>query len=203
MEEKSNVIKLRIKGKVPGSHGRAGRANPELGDRKTADALSRIRKRAMEIDRSKYAEPDQALNLTPEEEDFCRYATSGYSLAAAWRMAYGEDKNPDAEHRGAQMTKRPQIALRINELLEERRGSAIDEAELTRRFIAARLMEEAETAREGATRIKALELLGKQPHVAAFEDRQRTLGINEKSSAHEIETALTQRLKALGVVQKD
>lgn len=200
MDEKKtrdNVIELRMLGKKPGSRGRAGRENPDLGDRKTEDALLRIRRDAQAIDRSKYAEPEKPIELSdPREEDFCIYATGGYSLAASWRKAFGaDDLDPKAEAKARKLSSAPRIMLRINELLDERRAHLVNDAERIRSYIASRLEHEAEHAKEGATRLKALELLGKQPHVGAFEDRQRV--IDEKSSAESIRDELTKRLQRL------
>lgn len=196
-EDRTNVIEMRILGKKPGSRGRAGREFPELGDNKTADALTRIRVQASDMDRSKYAEPDEPITLSdPREEDFCQYATSGYSLAAAWRKAFSEDGAARAEYRAKKLSQIPRIVLRISEILDDRRASLVNDAERIRALIADRLEHEATTAAEGSVRLKALELLGKQPHVAAFEDRQRR--VSEKSTSDEIRQELTSRLRRLG-----
>lgn len=192
-----NVIELRIQGKSPGSRGRAGREHPELGDRKTQDALERISSTAAGLDRSKYAEPEAPIELKDRrEEAFCIYATSGYSLAAGWRLAFDEPQAKEAEYKARVLIKSPRIMLRINELLEARKASMVDDAERIRALISSRLELEATTAAEGSTRLKALELLGKQPHVAAFEDRKRM--ITEDSSADDIRKALRERLERLG-----
>lgn len=185
-------------GKKPGSPGRAGRENPDLADNKTADALVRIQNRAKEIDRTKYAAPEESVELKdPRDEAFCVYATSGYSLAAAWRIAYDERDNPKGEYYARHLSAQPRIVLRINELLEARKASMVDEAERLRALISSRLELEATTAAEGSTRLKALELLGKQPHVAAFEDRHRA--VTDKSSADDIRKELARSLERLGI----
>lgn len=194
---RDNVIELRILGKKPGSPGRAGREHPGMADRKTEDALSRIRRQAAEINRAKYAKPDEPIVLSDaREEDFCVFATTGWSLAESWRKAFHQEAEPRAEHHAKRLANVPRVMLRINELLDQRRANLVNEAERVRSFIASRLELEAETAREGATRLKALELLGKQPHVGAFEDRQRVL--DERASAEAIREELTQRLTRLG-----
>lgn len=195
--KKDNVIELRILGKKKGSPGRAGRENPGLADRKTEDALNRIRKEASGIDRSRYAEPSEPIALEDQrEEDFCIYATTGWSLAESWRKAFHQDGEPRAEYHAKNLAKVPRIMLRINELLDQRRADLVNEAERLRSFISSRLELEATTAREGSTRLKAIELLGKQPHVGAFEDRQRVL--DEKSDSAAIREELTKRLAKLG-----
>lgn len=192
-----NVIELRIKGKVPGSSGRAGREYPELADRKTQDALDRIARNAATIDRSRYAEADKPVELEDKrEEAFCIYATSGYSLAAAWRLAFEMPGATEAEYRARLLGQAPRIILRINELLEARRAAMVDDAERIRALISSRLELEATTAAEGSTRLKALELLGKQSHVAAFEERTRQ--VTDESSASEVREALASRLARLG-----
>lgn len=192
-----NVIKLRIMGKKPGSPGRAGREHPGLADRKTEDALTRIQNQAKELDRARYADPGEPIALKdPREEDFCVYATSGWSLAESWRRAFGKEGEPRAEYHAKTLSRVPRIMLRINELLDARRGDLVHEAERIRSFIASRLEHEAEHAREGSTRLKAIELLGKQPHVGAFEDRKRVL--DEKSTPDQLREELTRRLAKLG-----
>jgi len=191
-----NVIELRIKGKVPGSPGRAGREFPDMGDRKTEDALIRIRKQADDIDRSKYAKEAEPVVLhDPMEEDFCQYATSGYSLAAAWRKAYGREKDARGEYYAKKLSQLPRIVLRISEILEDRKAGLINDAERIRALISTRLEMEATTAPEGSVRLKALELLGKQPHVGAFEDRAKFVGVHDKSTSEEISAELARRLK--------
>lgn len=196
-EKRTNVIELRLRGGKPGARGRAGRAYPGLADRKTEDALHRIRQNAASIDRTQYAKPEEEVKLTdPAEEDFCVLATSGLSLAEAWRRAFDDPTNPRSDYLASSLTRQPRIMLRINELLDMRRSNLVNDAERIRQLIATRLEIEATTAAEGSTRLKALELLGKQPHVAAFEDRARV--VNEKSTPEEIRDALTKKLAALG-----
>lgn len=191
-----NIVRLQIVGKQPGSRGRAGRENPGLADRKTEDALTRIRMKAQELDRSKYAAADEPIKLAdPREEDFCVFGTTGWSLAEAYRKAFDLEGDPKAEYHARNLISAPRIMLRINELLDERRANLTNEAERLRSFISSRLEHEAENAREGSTRLKALELLGKQPHVGAFEDRKRV--IDEKSTAESIRDELTKRLQRL------
>lgn len=192
-----NVVSLKIIGKEPGSRGRAGREHPELGDRKTEDALTRIRKQAQQLDRNAYAAPDEEIKLSnPMEEDFCIFATSGYSLAESYRKAFDRPDDKKATAAAQQLARVPRIMLRIQEILDQRRSNLVSEAERIRALISERLELEATTAKEGSTRLKALELLGKQPHVGAFEDRQRV--IDEKSSTDDIRDELTKRLAKLG-----
>lgn len=195
-DDETNVIKLRILGKKPGSIGRAGRVAPHLGDNKTADALNNIRKIAASIDRSRHEDEDGKLLLKPREEDFCQYAVGGYSLAAAWRLAYDAEGDPKAEHRGWQFARRSHIALRINELLEERKNTQLDEAERIRSRIDTELERIIDTGTP-AEKMRAIELLGKRPHVSAFEDRQRVLSINENSKSEDVEKVLVEKLSKL------
>lgn len=196
-DKPTNVIELRMLGKKPGARGRAGREFPDLADRKTEDAIAAMRKRAETIDRTKYAQPGEKIKLNdPREEDFCTFVTGGYSMAAAYRMAFNEEPIEKSYSRAVELAHTPRITLRITEILDERKAHLIDDAERVRQFISSRLEEEAMNAREGATRLKALELLGKQPHVGAFEDRTRA--ISEKSSVEDIREELTKRLERLG-----
>ncbi len=186
-----NVVELKPK------VGRAGRENPGLADRKTEDALNGIRKQAAGLDRNAYAKPDEPIKLSnPMEEDFCVFATSGYSLAESYRRAYERPDAPRADLLAYQLAHQPRIMLRIQELLDARRNAMVSDAERIRAFIAQRLEMEAVEAKEGSTRLKALELLGKQPHVGAFEDRQKI--IEEGASSDVIKEELVKRLAKLG-----
>lgn len=192
-----NVIQLRIKRSkksVPGQKGRPGRIAPELGDAKTKDAINRIRLFGQQSIANLGDEP--MPELPPQEEDFCQFVSNGYSLAEAWRRAFDGEDHPAADSRGKALSRRPRIAMRINMLFEERRNDIIDEGQRLRVMIAARLEHEVLTAKEGASRLKAMEMLGKMPHVAAFEERTRT--VSETSSSGEIEKALLEKLRSLG-----
>lgn len=186
----SNVIHINPK-KSPG---RAGRKFPQLGDAKTTRALNRIRERGARardrVESGKMPPP----SLTPAEEDFCQLIAAGYSIREAGRQS-GIAELLGTEH-VTPMTQRAAIAMRINELLEEKRNTMVDEGERLRRFIAARLEDEAESAAEGSTRMKALEQLGKLPHVKAFEE-QVNVTVSDKSSPEAIKEEIKRKLIAL------
>ena len=188
----SNVIDL-SKAKR-GIAGRNGRPHKDLADKKTMTALDRIRERGARV-RDKVEAGKKSMDaLTPTEEDFCRLIAAGYSIRSAGRES-GLAEQLGTEDMG-NATKRAAIAMRINDLMEDKRNTLVNEGERLRIFIAARLEKEAEDAAEGSTRMKALEQLGKMPHVRAYEE-QVNMTSASTSSPDEIKQMIMDKLKKL------
>ena len=188
----SNVIDLsKIKRKTAG---RPGRAHKELADKKTMTALDRIRERGARVRDRVESGKKQVDALTPTEEDFCRLVAAGYSIRSAGRDSGLAEQLGTEDMRNA--TQRAAIAMRINDLMEDKRNTLVNEGERLRIFIAARLEVEAEDAGEGSTRLKALEQLGKMPHVRAYED-QVNMTSASTLSPDEIKKMIIDKLKKL------
>lgn len=188
----SNVVDLsKVKQKL---RGRVGRQHPDLADKKTMTALDRIRKRGAQV-RDKVESGKRVVeSLTPTEEDFCRLIAAGYSIRSAGR------ESGLAEQLGTEnmweTTQRAAIAMRINDLMEDKRNTLVNEGERLRIFIATRLEKEAEEAQEGSTRMKALEQLGKMPHVRAYEE-QVNMTSPGSMNPDEIKQMIVDKLKKL------
>ena len=92
---------------------------------------------------------------TEKQEKFAReYVKSGNATQAAKNAGYSEATAKQAGHRALTNV---DVATRIAEL----RAEAYEAADLTPELIAKSLMHEAVTAKEGGTRVRALELIGK------------------------------------------
>jgi hypothetical protein len=204
-EVSDNIVRFQLPPK-PGSTGRAGRKHPHLADRSTENALKKVRQRAEKLNTgSKPADESGTTELETQDEDFCQYIVAGFSIAGAYRQAYQPEDphNPRIAVRAYEkVRKNISIIQRINCLLIEKRNTLVDEAERIRFLIRHRLEHEATTAHDGGTRLKALELLGKIPEVAAFEERRVNVSIDENSSPEKIKAELEQRLKRLGISPK-
>lgn len=184
----SNVVTI-------GPVGRPSRAAPELGDARTQRALERIRAIGARAEAKAAQKGAETPTLTPVEEDFCQLAVSGYSLEAA-AEASGLKATPGWGRYAHEYAKKAHIAARINALMEDRRDSLINEGERLRAFIKARLEEEASNAREGATRIRALEMLGKMADVGAFAERVK-MDVTDASDPEDIKRLLQEKLKRM------
>lgn len=118
--------------------------------------------------------PTNEYGLTAKEEAFCQRVALGDSYTDAYRHAYDTSRMTQGTvwNRAWDVGHRGKVELRIRMLTEQ-----VAETERTRglrakAFIEERLWEEA--TKEGskpADRMKALELLGKLEHVAAFKER--------------------------------
>lgn len=171
--------------------GRPARLAPELADGKNFRTLNQIRVAGAKA-LSDAEENNKPLpELTPQEEDFCQYVAAGFSFKTAAQKAQGEQTIQPTKT----FLSKPRIAARINQLLEEQKNTAINDAERIRRFIQTRLEEEATEAKEGATRMKALEMLGKIPTVRAFEENV-SVAVSERSNPEDIKKLLEEKLRA-------
>jgi hypothetical protein len=145
--------------------------------------------------------------LTAKMENFCRHVANGETVPAAYRLSYGvsPDSDPNNVYKKAHMLfKRPDIKQRIDHLLNEREHIAINDYAEIRRFVVERLQVEAMNAQSDASRIRALELLGKIDKVQLFNDKP----VEEEKLSHrkdltkELESRLTRLLASRTVEVK-
>lgn len=179
--------------------GQSGRADPKWGDKKTQKAVNDIFLKNRFLNKEDYTGEDGKIALTPQEEEFAQYAAAGYNFEAAGRMAYGYEDDPRewSPGRGASIARRPRVSLRIQELVEQRIIEQVGEADRLRKFITARLEYEAIEAPESASRIKAVELLGKKADVAYFSEQINHTGLTDTSTPEEIHAVLMKRLESV------
>ena len=122
--------------------------------------------------------PTNEHGLTAREESFCQRVALGDSYSDAYRHAYDATNMTQGTlwNRAYDVAHRGKVELRVRMLTEE-----VSETERTRGLRAKAFIEErlwAEAMKEGskpADRMKALELLGKLEHVAAFKERSEVL----------------------------
>jgi len=117
--------------------------------------------------------------LNPEESLVAKSILAGQSPARALAEARGKSRPGPAEARDVA---RVMASERVRRTLAGVTGS-VGVSDL-RRYVLERLVEEAETAREGSTRIKAVELLGSLPGVDAWKPQdQRAESLEEAGFA--------------------
>jgi hypothetical protein len=112
--------------------------------------------------------------LTAKQEAFAQEASKGCTLAEAYRTAYAaENMKPSTIHKQAIETmNHPMVAARVKRLVEERnRNSSHDAARIRQTVIDGLLAEAINPRNPPASRIRAMELLGKLDTVGAFRDR--------------------------------
>lgn len=113
--------------------------------------------------------------LTPTESTVARAMLSGDSPRIALAMARGKDKPTQQEDRDVRAC---MASERVRRTIAGITSQVRVRGEEVRSYVFERLVTEAEDAREGSTRIKAIELLGNLPGVDAWkpkDDRDESL----------------------------
>jgi hypothetical protein len=149
----------------------------------------------------------QALNpnterpkLTVKQEAFCQAMASGLypSQSAAYRVAYdAEDMLPTSINcEASKIMANPNIAQRIEELKAlKQAGERLDHAKIRAHVIARLHIESLDPDSSPASRIRALELLGKLGGVAAFERQPEETSLPQ--DADTVSKALREKLEHL------
>lgn len=118
--------------------------------------------------------PCNEWGLTKREEDFCQRVALGTSYSDAYRAAYDASNmdNSTVWNRAWSVAHRSRVEARVKTLTEEVSETEKIRGLRAKAFIEERLWTEAlsEKSKPGE-RLKALELLGKLEHVAAFKER--------------------------------
>jgi hypothetical protein len=138
--------------------------------------------------------------LTVKQEAFCQAMASGLypSQSAAYRVAYdAEDMLPTSINcEASKIMANPNIAQRIEELKAlKQAGERLDHAKIRAHVIARLHIESLDPDSSPASRIRALELLGKLGGVAAFERQAEDTSLPQ--DADTVTKALRERLEAL------
>ena len=140
-----------------------------------------------------------AHGLTSKQEAFCQGVGSrGETLAVAYRSAYdAENMSPHTVHNEAcKLMGRPDIAARVNALVQAKQAKTSHDASRMRSFVIERLHSEAaDTSNPPSVRVRALELIGKLDVVAAFSAKPQT--DEAAAPTQELAATLEARLKAL------
>lgn len=132
--------------------------------------------------------------LTPKADAMARLVARGTTLSDAYRMAYGSKASPLAVTTGAnQAAKANGFHAVVSQYREEMEGERRQDAVTTRDFVMSRLVEEAQTADNAPSRIRAVELLGKTE--AMFTDVRRTEKTISAKDIQSLKMQLEQRLR--------
>ncbi|MFN7340154.1 MAG: hypothetical protein ACK5VI_03620 [Opitutia bacterium] len=135
-----------------------------------------------------------------KQEAFCQAMASGLypSQSAAYRVAYdAEDMLPTSINcEASKIMSNPNIAQRIEELKAlKQAGERLDSAKIRAHVIARLHIESLDPDSSPASRIRALELLGKLGGVGAFERQAEDNSLPQ--DADTVTKALRERLEAL------
>ncbi len=138
--------------------------------------------------------------LTVKQEAFCQAMASGLypSQSAAYRVAYdAEDMLPTSINcEASKIMANPNIAQRIEELKAlKQAGERLDSAKIRAHVIARLHIESLDPDSSPASRIRALELLGKLGGVAAFEKQAEDTSLPQ--DADTVSKALKAKLESL------
>ena len=138
--------------------------------------------------------------LTEKQEAFARGVANGLTLAEAYRRAYDADEMTKASiySEASRLMDHPAVAARARDLMTERmeKTHALD-AKRIRQHVFDRLMiESVEDDNPPASRIRALELLGKIDVVSMFKEQKGEDPKGEDNVA-ELEAKLKQALARL------
>ena len=141
--------------------------------------------------------------LTAKQEAFAQEVAKGSTLADAYRSAYNTEKMKPSSvwNNASQLMQRTQVAHRVEAIQRSIEEAQVHDSARLRRLVLERLHVEA-TREENtdASRVRALELLGKSLPVSMFSDRVEQ--VETSRSASEIEQELLNRLAELGVSSK-
>ena len=138
--------------------------------------------------------------LTIKQEAFCQAIASGLypTQSAAYRIAYEAESMSAASisQEASRLMSDPRISARIDEIkaLKEA-GERLDSAKIRAHVIARLHIESLDPDSSPASRIRALELLGKLGGVAAFERQAEDTSLPQ--DADTVTKALRERLEAL------
>lgn len=137
--------------------------------------------------------PDPATGLTEKQEFFSQEIIAGANFSTAYRRSYAASEMADATvwARASELASSGRVAVRLAQLAEQK--EAVRRTRLVGREaeILAQIECEAFNARSDATRLKALELLGRA--AGLFVDRFEVQQIER--SADEIEAQIRVRLQ--------
>ena len=141
--------------------------------------------------------------LTAKQEAFAQEVAKGSTLADAYRRSYDAERMKDSSVwcNASKLMSDAKVAQRVESIQQAMEQSSLHDSARLRRLVLERLHVEA-TREENtdASRVRALELLGKSLPVSMFSDRVEQ--VETSRSASEIEQELLNRLAELGVSSK-
>ena len=134
--------------------------------------------------------------LTGKQEAFAKLVASGSMLSDAYRECYSADnmKSSTLWSEACRLAQNPKVSARIKDIQADMEQSHRTRLLRREEWVLKSLQEEAVSADNASSRIRALELVGKT--VGMFTDRIEQAETSERS-ASEIEKELTARLDRL------
>jgi hypothetical protein len=137
--------------------------------------------------------------ITANQEVYCRLVALGWPITDAYRYCYAcEASKPRTIERKAWdlANRNPATVSRIKELVDARVAGQLHQASYLRAHVVERLFAESTNAREGGTRVRALELLGKIGEVGLF-DPPKPGEMGPDLGLTDLRDKLRDRLKAM------
>ena len=133
--------------------------------------------------------------LTAKQEAFAQGVAEGKTLSEAYRAAYDTSRMKDASvwTEASLLMDNPKVVERVSALQTAKEEKVLHDSARLRRLVLEKLHKEATTADSDATRVRALELLGKS--IAMFTDRVEQDTVER--SAADIERELREKLASL------
>ena len=138
-----------------------------------------------------------AARLTPKQREFARLVALGESKAGAYRGAYNSKGKPTTQRsKGYELSQRADIKDTIEAFAQAKVFAEQHTPAQIRAFVIQQLTQHAtDNEFPPATRVKALELLGKVAEVGAFVDRKEVVNVQSSQTVRE---RLMQKLKHIG-----
>ena len=136
--------------------------------------------------------------LTPKQEKFVQGVVSGMTASESYRKAYSTKNMKDSSvwTEASKLMSRPKVSQRVKLGLIRKNEYAATTGLSLRQMVLEQLQKEAlNTDNNEASRIRALELLGKVSEVALFTERLETT--SSSKSSDEIRLELEQKIQSM------
>jgi uncharacterized protein YejL (UPF0352 family) len=145
---------------------------------------------------------DNSRRLTPKQREFARQMVTAPSKVQAYRNAYNSNGSSKGTHSAAaKLCKDSRIATEIEALRLASEAEKHRTPAQLRALVTGQLVQHAlDDSVPPATRIRALELLGKLTEVASFTERRETV-VHHASA--DIRARLIEQLRSVNVVDQD
>ena len=136
--------------------------------------------------------------LTPKQEKFVQGVVSGMTASESYRNAYSTKKMKDSSvwTEASKLMSSPKVSQRVKLGMKRKNEYAATTGLSLRQMVLEQLQKEAlNTDNNEASRIRALELLGKVSEVALFTERLETT--SSSKSSDEIRLELEQKIQSM------
>ena len=136
--------------------------------------------------------------LTPKQEKFVQGVVSGMTASESYRNAYSNENIKDSSiwTEASKLMSSPKVSQRVKLGMKRKNEYAATTGLSLRQMVLEQLQKEAlNTDNNEASRIRALELLGKVSEVALFTERLETT--SSSKSSDEIRLELEQKIQSM------